>query len=65
MTKSKVVADADVVTCVVVCDPGEEAVAELARFARAEQLRSLIGDIAAGQDGPSSGDAYSRPWRPS
>ena len=87
--KSKVVEDADVVTYVLVCDPGDEAVAELARFARAEQLEaaqitavgafehavigwfdpaarqyrripvdeqcellSLIGDVAAGEDGP-------------
>jgi uncharacterized protein len=87
--KSKVVEDADVVIYVVVCDPGDEAVAELARFARAEQLEaaqitavgafehavvgwfdpatrqyrripvdeqcellSLIGDVAAGKDGP-------------
>jgi uncharacterized protein len=87
--KSKVVEDADVVTYVVVCDPGDEAVAALTRFARAEDLEaaqitavgafehatvgwfdrtardyrrirvaeqcellSLIGDIAAGEDGP-------------
>jgi uncharacterized protein len=87
--KSKVVEDADVVTYVVVCDPGDEAVSALTRFARAEDLEaaqitavgafehavvgwfdrstreyrripvdeqcevlSLIGDVAAGQDGP-------------
>jgi uncharacterized protein len=87
--KSKVVEDADVVTYVVVCDPGDEAVSSLTRFARAEDLEaaqitavgafehavvgwfdrstreyrripvdeqcellSLIGDVAAGQDGP-------------
>jgi hypothetical protein len=32
--KSLVVEDADVVTCVVVCDPGDEAVAVLSQFAR-------------------------------
>jgi predicted DNA-binding protein with PD1-like motif len=85
----KVVEDADVVTYVVVCDPGDEAVSALAEFARAEDLEaaqitavgafehatvgwfdrptrdyrripvdeqcellSLIGDVAAGEDGP-------------
>jgi uncharacterized protein len=38
--KSKVVEDADVVTYVVVCDPGEEAVSALTRFARAEDLEA-------------------------
>jgi len=32
--KSKVVEDADVVTYVVVCDPGDEAVSALTQFAR-------------------------------
>jgi uncharacterized protein len=38
--KSKVVEDADVVTYVVVCDPGDEAVGTLTRFARAEDLEA-------------------------
>jgi len=38
--KSKVVEDADVVTCVVVCDPGDEAVSALTDFARAERLQA-------------------------
>jgi uncharacterized protein len=38
--KSKVVADADVVTYVVVCDPGDEAVSALEQFARAERLEA-------------------------
>ncbi len=38
--KYKVVEDADVVTYVVVCDPGDEAVAALNQFARAEQLEA-------------------------
>jgi predicted DNA-binding protein with PD1-like motif len=38
--KCKVVEDADVVTYVVVCDPGDEAVAALTRFARAERLEA-------------------------
>ena len=87
--KAKVVEDADVVTYVVVCDPGDEAVSALTQFARSERLEaaqitavgafehatvgwfdraardyrriqvdeqcellSLIGDVAAGQDGP-------------
>ena len=38
--RSKVVEDADVVAYVVVCDPGEEAVSALTRFARAEDLEA-------------------------
>jgi uncharacterized protein len=38
--KSKVVEDADVVTYVVVCDPGDEAVAALNQFVRSENLES-------------------------
>jgi hypothetical protein len=38
--KAKVVEDADVVTYVVVCDPGDEAVAALTQFARSEQLEA-------------------------
>ena len=38
--KSKVVADADVVTYVVVCDPADEAVTALQQFARAERLEA-------------------------
>ena len=38
--KAKVVEDADVVTYVVVCDPGDEAVAALEQFARAERLEA-------------------------
>src|SRR5215472_8874154 len=38
--KSKVVEDADVVTYVVICDPGDEAVSALTQFARAEQLEA-------------------------
>jgi hypothetical protein len=38
--KSKVVEDADVVTYVVVCDPGDEAVAALTQFAQAEDLEA-------------------------
>jgi uncharacterized protein len=38
--KSKVVEDADVVTYVVVCDPGDEAFAALSQFARAERLEA-------------------------
>ena len=38
--RSKVIEDADVVTYVVVCDPGDEAVAALEQFARAERLEA-------------------------
>jgi uncharacterized protein len=38
--KTKVVEDADVVTYVVVCDPGDEAMAALMQFARAERLEA-------------------------
>ncbi len=38
--KYKMVEDADVVTYVVVCDPGDEAVAALTDFARAERLEA-------------------------
>jgi predicted DNA-binding protein with PD1-like motif len=38
--KYRVVEDADVVTYVVVCDPGDEAVASLSQFARAERLEA-------------------------
>ncbi|HTT50702.1 MAG TPA: PPC domain-containing DNA-binding protein [Streptosporangiaceae bacterium] len=38
--KSKIIEDADVVTYVVVCDPGDEAVATLQQFARSEQLEA-------------------------
>ena len=38
--KAKVVEDADVVTYVVVCDPGDEAVSALTQFARNEGLEA-------------------------
>jgi uncharacterized protein len=38
--KSKVVDDADVVTYVVVCDPGDEAVSTLTQFARSQDLEA-------------------------
>jgi predicted DNA-binding protein with PD1-like motif len=38
--KSKIVGDGDVVTYVVVCDPGDEAMASLKQFARAERLEA-------------------------
>jgi uncharacterized protein len=38
--KYKVVEDADVVTYVVVCDPGDEAVSALNQFARSERLEA-------------------------
>jgi uncharacterized protein len=38
--KSKIIEDADVVTYVVVCDPGDEAVSVLNEFARSEDLEA-------------------------
>jgi uncharacterized protein len=38
--KSKIVEDADVVTYVVVCDPGDEVVSALTQFARDERLQA-------------------------
>lgn len=38
--KAKVIEDADVVTYIVVCDPGDEAVSALTQFARAERLEA-------------------------
>jgi uncharacterized protein len=38
--KSKIIQDGDVVTYVVVCDPGDEAMAALRQFARAERLEA-------------------------
>jgi predicted DNA-binding protein with PD1-like motif len=38
--KSKIVGDADVVTYVVVCDEGDEAMASLKRFVRSERLEA-------------------------
>jgi uncharacterized protein len=38
--KSKVVEDAEVVTYVVVCDPGDEAVSTLTQFARSQDLEA-------------------------
>jgi uncharacterized protein len=36
----KIIEDADVVTYAVICDPGDEAVSELAQFARAQDLEA-------------------------
>lgn len=38
--KSKVIEDADVVTYVMICDPGDEAVAALNEFVRSERLEA-------------------------
>jgi uncharacterized protein len=40
MMKAMVVEDADVVTYVVVCDPGDEAVSTVGQFARSERLEA-------------------------
>ena len=54
--KAKVVEDADVVTYVVLCDPGDEAAAALAQFVRAERLEaSQVTAIGALNAPPSAG----------
>jgi uncharacterized protein len=48
--KTKIVEDAEVVTYVVVCDPGDEAVAALTQFARSERLEaSQVSAVGAFQ----------------
>ena len=50
--KSKIIEDADVVTYVVVCDQGDQAVATLQQFAQDEDLEASrmtgVGGFAAG-----------------
>ena len=59
--KSKIIQDGDVVTYVVVCDPGDEAMAALKQFARAERLEASqitgVGDSSA----PPSAGSTTRP----
>jgi hypothetical protein len=52
--KYKVVEDADVVTYVVVCDPGDEAVAALAQFVRTERLELRRSPPSAPLNAPPS-----------
>ena len=64
--KSKVVEDADVVTYVVVCDPGDEAVAALTQFARAERLEAARLTAVGGFERATVGwfDRAARQFRP-
>jgi len=63
--KSKVVEDADVVTYVVVCDPGDEAVSALTQFARAEQLEAAQITAVGGFESATVGwfDREARDYR--
>jgi uncharacterized protein len=64
--KSKVVEDADVVTYVVVCDPGDEAVDVLNQFARAEQLEAAQISAVGGFEHATVGwfDRATKDYRP-
>jgi len=60
--KSKVVEDADEVTYVVVCDPGDEAFDTLTQFARAQDLEaSQITAVGAPSLAPPSAGSTPRP----
>ena len=65
MTRSRVIGDADVVTYVVVCDPGDEAVAALEQFARAERLEASQVTAVGGFERASVGwfDHMARDFR--
>jgi hypothetical protein len=64
--KAKVIEDADVVTYVVVCDPGDEAVAALTQFARAERLEAAQLTAVGGFERATVGwfDRAARQFRP-
>ncbi len=64
--KSKIIEDADVVTYVVVCDPGDEAVAALEQFARAERLEAAQITAVGGFERASVGwfDRAAKVFRP-
>ncbi len=59
--RSKVLEDADVVSYVVVCDPGDEAVAALEQFARAESVWKRRRSLPSAAT--SSRGECSRRWR--
>ena len=63
--KAKVIEDADVVTYVVVCDPGDEAVSALTQFARAEQLEAAQITAVGGFESATVGwfDREARDYR--
>jgi uncharacterized protein len=64
--KARVIEDADVVTYVVVCDPGDEAVAELTQFARAERLEAAQLTAVGGFERATVGwfDRAAKQFRP-
>jgi predicted DNA-binding protein with PD1-like motif len=64
--KTKVIEDADVVTYVVVCDPGDEAVAALTQFARAERLEAAQLTAVGGFERATVGwfDRAAKQFRP-
>ena len=59
--KSKVVEDADIVTYVVVCDPGDEAVSALTQFARSEDLEAAQITAVGALSTPPSAGSTARP----
>ncbi|MGP8002110.1 MAG: PPC domain-containing DNA-binding protein [Streptosporangiaceae bacterium] len=63
--KSKIIEDADVVTYVVVCDPGDEALATLQQFARSERLEASRVSAVGGFERAVVGwfDARTRTFR--
>jgi predicted DNA-binding protein with PD1-like motif len=64
--KAKVIEDADVVTYVVVCDPGDEAVDALTQFARAERLEAAQLTAVGGFERATVGwfDRAAKQFRP-
>lgn len=64
--KAKVIEDADVVTYVVVCDPGDEAVAVLTQFARGERLEAARLTAVGGFEHATVGwfDRAAKQFRP-
>jgi hypothetical protein len=64
--KSKIVEDADVITYVVVCDPGDEAMASLRQFARSERLEASQVTGVGGFERATVGwfDRRARQFRP-
>jgi hypothetical protein len=64
--KSKIVEDADVITYVVVCDPGDEAMSSLRQFARSERLEASQVTGVGGFERATVGwfDRKARQFRP-
>ena len=64
--KAKIVEDGDVVTYVVVCDPGDEAVDALTQFARSERLEAAQITAVGGFEHATVGwfDRQAKDYRP-